>query len=230
MSIGSETDPSALEKLSALTDGELDAAQTARACNAWRVDADARRSWHTYQLIGDVLRSEDLSSSPRHDTAFLDAFRMRLAAEPVILAPEPAADVSEEAAVHPSAAPRFANGLRSSRWSWMAPSAVAAGFVLVTGALLVTRTSAPGGAGADSMLARIGNLGATQVSQTVNVPTLAASDIGNEPQQSVMLTGKMLRDNRLDRYLSAHQQFAGTSALGVPSGFLRNAAAEAPTR
>jgi len=42
--------------------------------------------------------------------------------------------------------------------------------------------------------------------------------------------GKIVRDARLDRYLAAHQQFAGTSALGVPSGFLRNAVAEAPNR
>jgi sigma-E factor negative regulatory protein RseA len=41
---------------------------------------------------------------------------------------------------------------------------------------------------------------------------------------------KLLRDARLDRYLAAHQQFAGSTALGVPSGFLRNAAAEAPNR
>ena len=38
---------------------------------------------------------------------------------------------------------------------------------------------------------------------------------------------RITRDDRLDRYLAAHQQFAGSSALGVPSGFLRNAA---PTR
>jgi sigma-E factor negative regulatory protein RseA len=219
-----------MENLSALTDGELDAAQAALACGAWRNDADARRSWHAYQLIGDVLRSEDLSSSPARDTAFLAALRVRLAAEPVVLAPEPVIEATAETDMPPVAAPRFANASRSSRWSWMAPSAVAAGFVLVTGAVLVTRTPAPGGASTDSVFARIGGLGATQVSQTVNVPTLAASDIGIEPQQSVVLTGKMLRDNRLDRYLSAHQQFAGTSALGVPSGFLRNAAAEAPTR
>ena len=33
----------------------------------------------------------------------------------------------------------------------------------------------------------------------------------------------MLRDARLERYLAAHKQFAGTSALGVPSAFLRSA-------
>jgi sigma-E factor negative regulatory protein RseA len=40
----------------------------------------------------------------------------------------------------------------------------------------------------------------------------------------------MLRDARLDLYMSAHKQFAGSTALGVPSGFLRNAAAEVPAR
>jgi sigma-E factor negative regulatory protein RseA len=65
-----------------------------------------------------VLRSDDLATPPARDAAFLCALRPRLAAEPVVLAPEP---------------PRRA---RSGRWTWMAPPTVAAGFVLVTGALL----------------------------------------------------------------------------------------------
>jgi sigma-E factor negative regulatory protein RseA len=32
-----------------------------------------------------------------------------------------------------------------------------------------------------------------------------------------------VRDAQLDRYLQAHQEFAGSSALGVPSAFLRSA-------
>ncbi len=226
MSIGSESGSSALENLSALTDGELDSAEVTRACGAWRDDAQARRTWHAYQLIGDVLRSDDLCSSARRDAAFLAALRVRLADEPVVLAPEPT--------VHPVpdlvAVPRLANVSRGSRWSWMAPSAVAAGFVLVTGALLVTRTPGPMGGSGESMFARVG-LGATPSAQMVNVsaPTLAASDSTIEPQ-AMVLTGKMLRDARVDLYLSAHKQFAGSSALGVPSGFLRNAAAESPSR
>jgi sigma-E factor negative regulatory protein RseA len=223
MSIGSEADLSALEHLSALTDGELDSVATARACGSWRDDSRARSTWHTYQLIGDVLRSEDLSSSSSHDACFLAALRARLADEPVVLAPDPVAQPMSQ----PIAAPHVANGGRSSRWSWMAPTAVAAGFVLVTGALLVTRGPSPVGGGSDSMLARIG-FGGPAASQVVNLPTLAAADANMEPQ-TVVLTGKVLRDARIDRYLDAHQRFAGTSALGVPSGFLRNAAAEAPT-
>src|SRR5688500_8447097 len=88
MSIESESDPSALENLSALTDGELDSAAAARACARWRDDPSQRSAWHAYQLIGDVLRSDDLASTARRDAAFLAALRTRLAAEPVVLAPE----------------------------------------------------------------------------------------------------------------------------------------------
>jgi len=228
MSIESEADASALEKLSALVDGELDSVEAARACTAWRDDADARASWHTYQLIGDVLRSDDLSSSPSRDIAFLAALRSRLAVEPAVLAPEPLLEVPIEPATQPYAAPLVANGARSSRRSWIAPSAVTAGFVLVTGALLVTRSPLPAGSSsAESLFARIG-FGGTPTAQVANVPpTLTTADASVDPQ-TVVLTGKIIRDARVDRYLTAHQQFAGTSALGVPSGFLRNAAAEAP--
>jgi sigma-E factor negative regulatory protein RseA len=40
----------------------------------------------------------------------------------------------------------------------------------------------------------------------------------------------MIRDPRLERYLVAHKQFAGTSALGVPSAFLRSATVDAESR
>jgi sigma-E factor negative regulatory protein RseA len=213
MSIESESDRSALENLSALTDGELDSAATAKACAAWRDDPAQRSAWHAYQLIGDVLRSEDLAASARRDAAFVAALRARLANEPVVLAPET------------EAAPAAAVARRGSRWSWMAPTAVAAGFVMVTGALLVTRAPVP--SGTPSQLAAT-PFGVSQ--QPVAVPTLAASETLQVERRAVGANGKLIRDPRLDRYLAAHQQFAGTSALGVPSGFLRNAAAEAPNR
>jgi sigma-E factor negative regulatory protein RseA len=218
MSIESESGRSALENLSALTDGELDSAATARACAAWRDDPAQRSAWHAYQLIGDVLRSDDLASPAGRDAAFLAQLRTRLAAEPVVLAPE-----AEPA---PAAAQVAVGARRGSRWSWMAPTAVAAGFVLVTGALLVTRAPLPSGSPAQPTLAG-GSFGVSP--QSVAVPTLAASETPVEPR-AVGANGKLMRDPRLDRYLAAHQQFAGTSALGVPSGFLRNAAAEVPNR
>jgi sigma-E factor negative regulatory protein RseA len=58
---------------------------------------------------------------------------------------------------------------------------------------------------------------------------VGASGVAVEPQ-ALVSNGQMIRDARLDRYLAAHKQFAGSSALGVPSGFLRNATAEVPGR
>ena len=50
------------------------------------------------------------------------------------------------------------------------------------------------------------------------------------PAQAVAVNGRMIRDPRLERYLAAHKQFAGTSALGVPSAFLRSATVDAEPR
>ena len=41
---------------------------------------------------------------------------------------------------------------------------------------------------------------------------------------------KIIRDAQLERYLEAHKQFAGTSALGVPSAFLRGATVDSAAR
>jgi sigma-E factor negative regulatory protein RseA len=219
MSNGSEGDPSVLEHLSALTDGELDASAVGRCCALWRDDAAMRSAWHAYHLIGDVLRSDDLACRPAHDAAFVAALHTRLAVEPVVLAPESSA---------PMARPARANG-RSARWSWKAPSAVAAGFVLVAGALVVTRTPSPSVTGTTA--------GEAQALTTASALPAAAGPSSLAPTESSLVLRRgfgenklLLRDARLDRYLAAHQQFAGTTALGVPSGFLRNAAAETPSR
>ncbi|TMH09782.1 MAG: anti-sigma 24 factor [Betaproteobacteria bacterium] len=221
MSHGSESEQSALESLSALADGELDSAAATRACAAWRDDRAARATWHAYHLIGDVLRSDDLALPASRDAAFVAALRTRLADEPIVLAPE-------VAVAEPVVAGRRANAGRSARWSWMAPSAVAAGFVLVAGALMVTRAPAPNGAdSSESTLAQGASIGAPL--QVVNAPSFSASDSTVAPQ-SLVVDGRLIRDARLERYLAAHKQFAGSSVLGVPSGFLRNAAADAPNR
>ncbi|HNK20223.1 MAG TPA: sigma-E factor negative regulatory protein, partial [Piscinibacter sp.] len=77
------------ERLSALVDGEAADDDVKQACVDWRGDAKARQSWHAYQLIGDVLRSDDLASAAGRDEAFLRRLRARLADEPVVLAPQP---------------------------------------------------------------------------------------------------------------------------------------------
>jgi sigma-E factor negative regulatory protein RseA len=44
------------------------------------------------------------------------------------------------------------------------------------------------------------------------------------------VTPVMIRDPQLDALMAAHRQFGGTSALQMPTGFLRNATFEAGAR
>ena len=229
----------ALERLSALVDGELAGDGAALACAHWRASGSSRASWHAYQLIGDVLRSDDLASDPARDAAFLMALRVRLANEPVALAPQPLeSTVSALAAGGHVAGSRHAAGAgRSGRWMWLAPSAVAAGFVLVAGALMVARTpdTLPGiaqGVPLASVASAKSASGQTGVATGLNVIVTGAAGpaAAGIYTQTSLDNGALLRDAGLDRYLAAHKQFAGTSALGVPSAFLRSATVSGPER
>ena len=210
MSIGSTDRPLQAEPLSALVDGELPDAEVAPLCAAWRNDAELRRRWHAYQLIGDVLRSDDLAGDPAHDAAFVAQLRSRLAAEPVVLAPQ--------------ALPRPAR----RRWGWRAPSAVAAGFAAVAGTVFVLQRP---------MLQPEPIAVAAPAAPVAVVPVAAAPASASRPtvevaaeSPTVISNPTIIRDARLDRYLSAHKQFAGSSALGAPSGYLRAATVDGAPR
>lgn len=176
------------QQLSSLMDGDLDSSEVAGACAWWRQDAHARRDWHAYHLIGDVLRSDDLASNTPRDAAFLQALRQRLADEPVPLAPAP---LPAPALV---AAQQLANGApapaRSRPWRhWLlAPAAVAAGFVAVAGVMVVTRVMLPVSADATTL--------------AVAAPAAGASAV-------------LVRSAQLDRYLSAHRSLANGAMPGA---------------
>ncbi len=209
----------ARERMSSLADGALDAHAVASACALWRADADARATWHAYHLIGDVLRSDDLAHDASTDASFMHALRSRLADEPTVLAPRPLvpAEVDPAAAAAAAAAPG-----RGGRWGWLAPSAVAAGFVAVAGVLMITRMP-DNAAGAGAAVASLASI-ATPATPSASALVLAAPAVGDA--QALAGNGQFVRDAQLDRYLAAHKQFAGSSALGVPSGFLRAATVE----
>ena len=229
-----DTDAASAERLSALTDGELDAHGTAAACADWRDDETARSNWHRYQLIGDVLRSDDLASTAAKDSAFLLALRARMANEPVVLAPEPFSVAISQPLTQPLTQPAgvgFGAGVKAASaaaasgtkrsFGWLTPAALAAGFVAVAGSLTVLWAPLKNAATPTEMAAASTPESARAVA--VSAPTLEAV----EPQVLVA-NGQLIRDARLDRYLAAHKQFAGAAMLGVPSAFVRSAAAEAP--
>lgn len=218
MSNESENDPVNREQMSALADGELDSAAVAAACAAWRADAAVRNSWQAYQLIGDVLRSDDLATDPARDAEFLARLRTRLASEPVILAP-PA--LSQPSGDRGGDVQRAARGGRV----WKASGAVAAGFVAVAGVFLLTRNAPPDATPA-ATLARVEF--PVQASRTAQpVPGALVAD---RAVPGATPDGGLIRDVRLDRYLAAHKQFPGSSALAVPSTYLRRGPVEATGR
>ncbi|MCK6432804.1 MAG: sigma-E factor negative regulatory protein [Burkholderiaceae bacterium] len=125
-------------KFSALMDGDLAGVDVDGACATWRADVQVRECWHTYHLIGDVLRSGELACDAGRAQAFLAGVRDRLAAEPVPLSPSALVRGDVPAAVGPTAVARRAG--RSRTW---APMAAAAGVAAVAGVLVVMRTNAP---------------------------------------------------------------------------------------
>ena len=200
------------ECLSALVDGELETGDTAGICALWKSDAEARRTWHAYHLIGDVLRSDDLVSAADHDRRFLLTLQARLAAEPVVLAPAPLP---------------VQRRMSGAGGRWMLPSAMAAGFVLVAGAFAVLGPAGPSNLAPAPIAVATG--GESRLAVDASLQRVAASE-SVDAQSPVAFNGRMIRDAQLDRYLMAHKQFAGTSALGVPSAFLRSATVDVEPR
>jgi sigma-E factor negative regulatory protein RseA len=163
-------------------DGDHQAAD--QACRAWRADPRARDDWHTYHLIGDLLRSDEHRCEPAHDANFVARLRGRLATEPAVLAPQPKTGFTR----------------RRRLRAWMAPAAVAAGFVAVAGALVVTRVVPEGGDGRDLVAG-------TAVGSPSVAPVAATAAAGSTPALAGEVT--LIRSSELDRYLAAHRQHGG---------------------
>ena len=194
--------------LSAFLDGEAAAAEG--ACARWRDDAAARRAWHAYHLIGDVMRSDELATLPSRDAAFLAGLRVRLAAEPVVLVPTPVP------------APTPVGSRR--RPSWLMPVAAAAGFVVVAGVLVATRSAAPG-AGTEADVGPVRLAAEAPLQSATPVPGQRASAVRASERQPAPAAyptsdSALIRDARLDEYLRAHQA-AGGLAVATPGGWLR---------
>jgi sigma-E factor negative regulatory protein RseA len=126
--------PSVPLALSMLRDGEASDRQIDVALAAWSGDAVSRRAWQDWQLIGDVLRSEDLASCRSSDEAFLARLQPGLRAA---------------SADRPASARILRWPARSGR-RWVA-AGLAAGLALAVGMLVLQPAGAPG----DAWLARL---------------------------------------------------------------------------
>lgn len=187
------------ELISALADGQLVGDDFSSALAMCEADAQALDSWNAYHLVGDILRSPELTAHAA-DTAFVARLRGRLSQEPVFIAAPAALDV-------PALAGR-AGGEAANDASF--PWKLVAGFASVA-----------------AVAAIAWNAGTGLLSPTA-APQLARSEPSAQQVLVVSGQGTMVRDARMQELLAAHKQFGGASALQVPSGFLRNATFELP--
>lgn len=191
------------ELISALADGQLASEDFARALAACEADAQALDSWNTYHLIGDVLRSPGLLPHAA-DTAFVARLRVRLSQESVLVVAPPLPAVREATAGRVGWSKAEAANDANSPWKMVA------GFASVA-----------------AVAALAWNAGAGLLSPTA-VPQLARLEPAAQQVLVVSGHGTMVRDARTQELLAAHRQLGGTSALQMPSGFLRNATFESP--
>lgn len=206
--------PDPNEMLSRLLDGDVSAQDVEDSCRQWQRDEQARATWHRYQMIGDVLRSDELASHAARDARFLAGLRTRLAAEPVPLAPAPLE-------------PRTLPATRQSRVStrrWLVPAAMAAGFMVVGVAVVVLR---PSGNGFDALqreqMAATAPADGSGLRRDRNVSQPA-------PGQTLVINGQLIRDARLDAYFEAHRGAVGAMPSATPGGALRSVEILVPER
>lgn len=201
-------DASESAALSRLMDAEATADEAAALCAAWQQDEPMRARWHEWQLIGDVMRSEELTGAPQRDQAMLQALRLQLAGEPVPLAPAPWLAVDQDAA---------APVARSQARRWRAPVAAAAGFVAVAGVLMTMQWGLPPPSLSSGVLAMASEpvVPAEQVARQTGdqQPSLQRVALQTAPAATLLAAGDtasaqqfMLRDAGLDRYVSAHRK------------------------
>ncbi|QEZ47253.1 sigma-E factor negative regulatory protein [Cupriavidus oxalaticus] len=177
----------AAEQISVLMDGELAPHEVDAVLDLAKGDA-GMADWSTYQLIGDALRSEDLTHAG--STAdFLSRFSARLEAEPHVLVPAVAqASARHRLLVRPSWVRRALPG-----------TAIAAAVAAVSWVVVPQMRGPAGLAAPEAVVAR------------ADAPTAA-------PAAGIVTVAEtqMIRDPRLDEYLRAHRTSVATDAF-VPT-------------
>jgi sigma-E factor negative regulatory protein RseA len=200
------------EQVSLLVDGQLQGDDFARAMDQLAASDDARRAWDHYHLIGEVMRSGDVSVRG-HDPAFVERLRRQLALDAALVITNSSVaggEVGQKPSWHPPA---------NDPW-WRRVAGLAS--ITVVGVLAWQGYAWMDGrspTAAVSQLTRVSGGGVLSVT-----PAVAA--IASAPTTVDQAAAAMLRDPRLDALLAAHRQFGGTSVLQMPSGFLRNATFE----
>jgi sigma-E factor negative regulatory protein RseA len=191
-------------QISDLADGLLSGTAFADAMALLDANSQARAYWHGLHVAGDVLRGEATANAANtvKDMAFLDTFRANLAKEPRLM---PLAELSTAPYIPETAKPTANDSFFN--WKWVGGLSAAAAVVAFSWNMVASTASSPSGSGAQ----------------------LAQSAVQAVPVASQTSAGVMLRNPQLDALIAAHNQAGGSSALQMPSGFLRSATFNAGT-
>lgn len=207
------------ELVSALADGQLRGDEFADTVEWVGNSDDARLTWQTYHLLGDVMRSGE-SMVGRTDGDFMARLRDSLQREaPITLGLQGLESQAGDATLANASSIQAVNtdSANDARFRWKLLAGVAS---LAT--VLIVAWQAPGGWGNGQGALQLAQMNA-QVAKPATMPDVALQQMFGEPQV-------MIRDPQLDALLAAHKQFGGTSALQMPAGFLRNATFEGVAR
>ena len=204
------------ERISAMADGQLDPDEFERALAELDQSEEALSAWRTYHLVGEVLRSGEQALSQSGKASFWAELDLRIQSETGLdNAPSEIETAPKTVPVRPESHINTQRiNTQSANDSYGAWKQVA-GFVFFAAVLVVTMgylNRSP----SDPTLASLPK--ATGL-------TTAGYSSTDDPTKVLVL-----RDPRLDQLLSSHRQFGGTSALQMPTGFLRNATFETAPR
>lgn len=197
------------ELVSALMDGQLRGPLLAQTAQAATQDLQALTRWRDYHLIGEALRApaakQTLGSS---HPAFLARLEQRLADEGVLQARWPDSWVSPGNPLRPRAMPRRRLAKAMTRYAALAAMASMA---VVAGASLMP----------DSGLTQWVHMGPPAPQQVALQALTPLPPAPGDPREEFMLG-----DRRLQEFLVAHQQAAGSSVISVPGASFLNATFE----
>lgn len=202
------------QALSALADGELSEDQLVAL---WAPDAETDKvlsTWHSYQVIGEVLRGEGVTTPFAQASAdFLAGVRERLQSEaaPVLQTPQETVTARGPAAND-----------AVFRWQLVAGLASLAAVMAVSWTVLSGAPAEPGAAA--PQLAAAPTPAAAVAAHSVSPAQPSTTVVVNTGQ------GPLIRDARLEELLAEHRQNGGMSALQMPTGFIRGATYDAAGR
>lgn len=204
-------------RLSALVDGELadNELDSLLADMSHPNPHHSLATWHSYQVIGEVLRASAPASAAQAPQDFLACIHARLQAQtPLASSPDltPALSVASAVVAGHARAPAANDAV--FRWKLVAGLASLGAVMAVSWSVLGTAPSGAGGSNhAGAQLAWVG-----PARDTAEPQTLASTEVViNTPQ------GAVIRDAQLEALMAEHRQHGGMSALQMPAGFLRNA-------